>query len=47
LRLVFSLDHLILRGLVVLGAYGGLYLLLAHAAGLLVLKDFLRRVFRR
>jgi putative peptidoglycan lipid II flippase len=47
LRLVFSLDHLILRGLVVLGAYGSLYLLLAHAAGLLVLKDFLRRVFRR
>src|SRR5262249_19740447 len=41
-------PHLLLvRGLVLIGVYGVVYLLIAHRFGLLAADDLIRRVFRR
>jgi putative peptidoglycan lipid II flippase len=47
LRWVIPVNQAVLRGIAILGVYGGLYLLGAQWAGLLGAADLIRRVLRR
>jgi putative peptidoglycan lipid II flippase len=47
LRWVLPVDLRVVRGLVIVGAFGSTYLALSHAAGLMSLTTLVRRVFRR
>jgi putative peptidoglycan lipid II flippase len=47
LRWVIPSHLLLVRGLVLIGVYGVVYLLIAHRLGLLAADDLVRRIFRR